>query len=84
MLVNGEILRFAHLNKILVKAGEEVSKGKIIGLLGNTGRSEGPHLHFEHRKTSSGPMKGNTYDPIKTGAFNLIAIGDKPVFNDPK
>lgn len=84
MLVNGEILRFAHLNKILVKAGEEVSKGKIIGLLGNTGRSEGPHLHFEHRSTSSGKMKGNTYDPLKTGAFNLFAIGDKPVFNDEK
>lgn len=78
--VNGEILRFGHLSKMFVKEGEDVEKGKIIGLLGNTGHSYGAHLHFEHRsKSSFMDSETATYDPLKTGAPSLIAIGDKPV-----
>ena len=44
---NGFRTKFAHLQKSLVKKGDHVTRGQVIGLLGNSGRSTGPHVHYE-------------------------------------
>lgn len=44
---NGYTTLYIHLSKFIARKGAKVKKGEIIGLSGNTGRSTGPHLHFE-------------------------------------
>ncbi|WP_157967601.1 M23 family metallopeptidase [Cohaesibacter intestini] len=53
----GVISRYAHMSKALAKKGEKVNKGTILGKVGSSGRSTGPHLHFETR------VHGKAVDP---------------------
>ncbi|MEZ4703842.1 MAG: M23 family metallopeptidase [Bdellovibrionota bacterium] len=56
---NGYETRYAHLDSINVEVGAKVQKGDRIGAIGSTGRSTGPHLHFELRKN------GKKLDPLQ-------------------
>lgn len=54
---NGYSTLYAHMSSMEVKSGQELKQGDIIGYVGSTGYSTGPHLHFEIR------YKGSTIDP---------------------
>jgi murein DD-endopeptidase MepM/ murein hydrolase activator NlpD len=51
---NGLVSSYSHLSKFRVKVGDEVRAGQVIGLMGSTGRSSGPHLHLEFQRGAGG------------------------------
>ncbi len=55
---NGYTTLYGHMSKVLVDVGQTVQRGAIIGLMGSTGRSTGPHCHFEIR------LFGKTQEPL--------------------
>ena len=55
---NGTETRYAHLSGVAVAPGQQVGKGNTIGYVGSTGRSTGPHLHYEIRES------GRARDPL--------------------
>ncbi len=72
---NGFVTRFAHMQKLLVSEGQHIKIGDIIGTVGNTGRSTGPHLHYEVR------LNGRPVNPmhyIRTGDRLAAIFKPKP------
>lgn len=63
----GYITRYAHLNKIKVKVGQQVKRGETIGEVGSTGKSTGPHLHYEVH------VKGQVVNPVNYYFMDLTA-----------
>jgi murein DD-endopeptidase MepM/ murein hydrolase activator NlpD len=51
--------RYAHLSEINVQEGQTIVSGAVVGALGSTGRSTGPHLHYETR------IDGEPVDPLR-------------------
>jgi len=56
---NGITTRYAHMSYFNVSNGQHVSRGQVLGFVGMTGRTTGPHLHFEVH------INGRAYDPIQ-------------------
>lgn len=67
----GNRLLFAHLSKITVQPGQVLNPGQSVGLLGTTGHSTGPHLHFEIR-SGTGPYYPGRINPLNY----LSALGE--------
>lgn len=67
---NGLITQHAHLSAIKVRVGQKVAKGQVVGLVGSTGKSTGPHLHF-------GLMKNGAW--INPTNLNMVATRELTV-----
>lgn len=63
---------YGHLDKIVVYDGQKVHQGEVIGALGNTGRSSGPHLHFEIRKSDGIPVDPLPFLPAGEALTNEV------------
>lgn len=70
---NGLETLYAHLSKIEVQLGDYVQAGDIIALGGNTGRSTGPHLHFEVRYLGE-PIDPNDIIDFQTGQLKMDTL----------
>lgn len=76
---DGKSTVFAHLSRIGVQKGQKVEQGQLIGAVGSTGFSTGPHLHFEFR------VDGEHRDPLtlvaEGGGSQPLSAAAKPVFD---
>jgi murein DD-endopeptidase MepM/ murein hydrolase activator NlpD len=80
---NGYVTRYGHNQRVLVRVGQTVHRGDAIALMGSTGRSTGPHVHFEVLKAGRqiNPVtflgaSGNVNSIVKVGSANIGAGGE--------
>lgn len=70
---HGLVTRYAHLSNSSVSVGQDVAAGAIVGAVGSTGRSTGPHLHYETR------LSGNPLDPLRflTAGETMLRVPER-------
>ena len=78
----GYLTRYGHMNSILVHEGQKIKRGNIIGTLGSTGKSTGPHLHYEvrHYGVAKNPAHFFSEDLSPTEYSEIVALAG-PVDN---
>lgn len=69
---NGIVTKYGHLDKILVKKEDQVNRGDTIGLMGNTGKSTGPHVHYEVL------VDGESQDPSRYFSTEMATADPSP------
>ena len=74
--------RYAHMSEIDVKPGMKVTRGTFLGLSGNSGRSSGPHLHYEviYKGSYVNPIN---YMDLGMGVFEFTQVAEKASANTP-
>ncbi len=73
----GKVSIYGHLSGVAVNAGQTVSSGQLIGYVGSTGYSTGPHLHFEMQ------LDGVRYDPLTEYGQSYGGTGYQEPYQDP-
>jgi murein DD-endopeptidase MepM/ murein hydrolase activator NlpD len=74
---NGYATRYGHAFKVLVHVGETVQRGDVIGLVGTTGRSTGPHVHFEVLQNGR-EVNPARFIALRAGSMGFTAIKPPP------
>lgn len=72
------VTRYAHLSKLIAIPGQQVTRGDLIGLVGNTGKSTGSHLHYEvrYRGAPQNPVNYYFYDLTPEQYDEIISLAE--------